>query len=450
MKTLKTVHGTLVALAFLTGLSVAHASRVAPTITRAQGLAPRMIVVDWAHPDQAGNPDTPESDRPSGYVVQYKVDGDWMLASADGWNISQLTIVNLEPDTTYQLRVCAVYDEVNTDYCSEPAQARTFTSETSRSSQTPVITGTVPGQRDTRVAWYVPDTERRYSYFQLRFTVKGGGHVDQRVNSNLLETTVTNLQPATTYTFRIRGCDRDWLAFIFGTKCSEWSTPMDATTLYPDLVAPIVHIDRVLNATTVLVAWDAQPGIERLDLTLDDAAVAHLDGATAARTATAIQLPRPNTHYDLRLCWVRQGQEKCSDLLDLIGRPVRPSPPKNLYLMPTSGGGATPASVFLKTGLIGRWTNGPIPGELIELQRRYHGMSSGISTHLTQDAWLSIVTEVAKKDPTAITVPDIASSSEPTRPGESPLSPTHDLRVCATVRAMRTGGEACSDVVRQP
>jgi hypothetical protein len=220
---------------FLAGGHVATAdNNEQPTNVFAFANSPGAATVTWTH----------SGDGVFGFDIEEKSAG--LVASADiGKRI--WTFANLQANTTYQFRVCAVYDANDTNrVCSDannvgyasvmtmPAQAQTANTPPTL----PVITGIDAGfdhagNASMGVHWDAAGYQ--YDSYTVRQRMKAAPGApdnlfqdeDSKSSGGTGFHVVNGLLPGTTYQFQVRGCLR--VLFVI-TDCKDWGPLYDATT----------------------------------------------------------------------------------------------------------------------------------------------------------------------------------------------------------------------------
>jgi hypothetical protein len=197
--------------------------------------SPGVMTVYWLHSgDGVFQFDVEEKTTNTGTTV----------ACPCGFGPEQISIRNLQPGTPYQFRVCAVYDDRDTDRtCSDYTDpVKTMAAQppaTNLPASKPVITGIDAGfdrSGNASMGVHFETAGDSYDSYTVRQRVKAAPGApdnlfqdeDSKASGSSGFHVVDGLLPGTTYQFQVRGCYKD---FFFITDCQDWGPLYDATTL---------------------------------------------------------------------------------------------------------------------------------------------------------------------------------------------------------------------------
>lgn len=394
-----------------------------PVITSAFANAPRALTVAWAHNDNGV----------FGFAVQIKTEGEWRDVQHLDHTFGQTTLVFLEPDTTYTVRVCAVYgpDRESDLECSEsePAVRTMPLSSTTASGAAPTLTRSEVSENTIKIWWQ----SAAYGFFHVRWAEKGQGETQDQINSAGQSGyhEVNNLRPGTVYVFRMQGCNRT----LFGSSCGSWGTPVEIRTALPPLQTPTLSVLPDDSSLYVKLQWGGGVDFTNTNLLLyRDGKVVHDARARTGMNNPHIDVvPRRNTEYSYVLCFVRE-EWKCSDPVKGTGKLTAPTAP--VYIsgarrrpFQTNVGQLPPVQLDLK------WRNTEIPGQFIVVETLEFLETNGPPVV----RWSEIGRINARKDPTEISIPLPETS---TGRGTIPQSKTY--RICSVVLPLGNAGKVCT------
>lgn len=407
--------------------------REEPFVHAAFANAPGMITIAWHH---LGN-------GVFGFVVQIREGSEWRDAQALDPSFGQTSLTFLEPDRTYALRVCAVYgpDREDDRECSEPeAQVRTMPAPSGGAWGTPPVITRREVTETTIAIWL--QSGPRYGFFHVRWrAADGGGEQQDRIGSNGQGGgyhALGGLSRGRTYVFSLQGCNRT----LFGSSCGSWSAPIEIRTALPPLETPQLTAEPGGVARWVVLRW--QHGQDNLGinaLLFRDGKLIYdalRDSGTGFQNPYTDSVPRENTAYAYRLCFIRDEWACSGDVLGM-GKPVPPTAPIDVAaivrrLFRGRFRGPLPPPMIEVT-----WRNTQTPGQYLAVQRLEARQSGGGPFGRLIIEWVEAARLEAKTDPTVAVLPVPDAGGRPTIGGGE------TYRVCALVPALGAAGTACSD-----
>lgn len=424
------IRSLIVAAAILTGTVLALPSttftREKPIITAAFANAPRALTVAWDHTDTGVY----------GFAIQLQEQNSWRDVRYTDSTFSQMMLVFLEPDTTYNLRVCAVYGpDHESDYeCSDPAPAtRTMAAANpaSSSNDAPVIVRTETSENTIKVWWQSPE----YGFFHVRWAERGLSETQDRIDSagNHGYHAVNGLRPGETYVFRMQGCRRT----LFSSSCGNWGQPIEITTAHPPLQHPTIRALPPQEPSRIKLEWTGGVDFRNTNILLyrDGRVVHDARAASGMNNPHVDQVQRPNTEYSYRICFVRDIWN-CSDSITAVGKPIKPTAPV-VERSSIERSGPILRGQLPRPRLEVKWRNPDIPGQFITIERvEFRNVGSGPRTRIVI-GFVELSRLKAKADP-------VESSVELHSDSSGGGSPRERFRICAIVPVLGDAGKTCS------
>ena len=223
-------------------IAVATTAGAAPELREpAAGLD--RITVTW---------EAPASDATiSGYELQWRSSGatEWTVETGIASSATSHTITGLQPQTTYEVQVRAVYGTTVGAWTETIAVATTA--------------GAAPELREPRagldritVTWEAPASDATISGYELQWRSSGATEwtVETGIASSATSHTITGLQPRTSYEVQVRA--------VYGMTAGTWTEAIAVSTTAPP-PAPPPASDRptlslnTVSSNTVTVRWVA-------------------------------------------------------------------------------------------------------------------------------------------------------------------------------------------------
>ena len=423
----------LACLACLAIPAKAQAERQAPGSLELASNSSGMVIIAWQHPDLVPQPDLPMDERPAGYKILMATDAGWRLVQPVDRSISMHTQPGLSAATTYQVKVCALFeDAAEDDYCTaEQAITTLRTGVGEMVPSTPFkVTSIDAGTTWIRFSW-VGSHER----YIIAFSAEGQAATERSAGlSDARQFTLTDLRPGTTYDITLKACSLQFLK----RQC------LHEHKARPTTGAPRLRPLPGTEPIAVRLAWEPLPDIDRVSFTVDGAPAQEATGP-AAGTLGEISLPvtPANRAYTVGMCWQQGAFSGCGEA-QARPLPTLPSAPTGLLVIMRGGGGiSTEIGQVLRRQAIAQFDAGGVAGETLVLEREYAGRRGGLSQHVMPRTWREIAQAPWKAGRSALVV---------TPPGTTLGSgtPTGRIRACAVVGSLGAAGRACGEPVQAP
>jgi hypothetical protein len=401
--------------------------REKPVITSAAANAPRALTVAWSHTDTGVY----------GYMIQFKDQNGWRDVQSFDHTFTQATLVFLEPNTDYTLRVCGVYgpDRDGDFECSDSQPTvRTLQPETSSASgAAPTIVRDEVSQNTIKIWWQ----SQNYGFFHVRWAEKGTDETQDRINSagNNGYHEVNNLRSGVTYTFRMQGCNTT----LLGSSCGSWGAPIEIRTAFPPLETPGLSVLPPYSAQGIKLGWSGGVDFTNTNILLyRDGKVVHDARASTGMNNPHIDfVPRPNTDYSYRICFVRE-EWKCSDTVSAAGKPIAPTAPvlESAEVFRPQGpilrGQLPPVRLNVK------WRNTEIPGRYVVVERlEFRTRGRGFSGPPIIE-WAELTKVDSKSNPVEAAADLVGGSRMVNYPQN------REFRICSVVPALGATGKVCT------
>ena len=282
----------------------------------------------------------------SGFRIQWRVSGsseNWSSSNA-GAAATGTTLTNLQPSTTYAVRVRTL---VTTGQPSDWATATGTTSQPPPPPKPAAPTITVSANSDTAltVSWTAGASNgASIAGFRIEWRVSGShaSWAGSDAGAAATGTTLTNLQPSTTYAVRVktrvttgtRGIDSDWATATGTTLQPQPPQPPQPTPTPPKPAAPTINSVSAQSDTALSVRWTAGASNGatvsgfRIEWRVSGSHASWSgSNAGATDTQTAITNLQPATTYAVRVrTLVTTGEP--SDWATSTGTTLQPTPPQ--------------------------------------------------------------------------------------------------------------------------
>jgi len=254
----------------------------APAALAATALTSSSIRLDW----------TDSSTSEQGFRIERSLDAGvtWAQVAQIPSNSVTWTLSNLTPATSYSFRVRGFDGAVNGPY------SNTATASTPAAPAAPTsLTATVLGSTSIRLEW--ADSTTNEQGFRIERSLDAGVTWAQaaQLPANTTGWTLSNLAPATAYSFRVRAFE--------GAVNGEPSNVVSATTFGgPSAPASLTAVP--LNTTSIRLTWTDTNTTEsgyKVERSLDGATWTQVGATAAGITAYTASSLLPGTSYSFRV-----------------------------------------------------------------------------------------------------------------------------------------------------
>ncbi|MGM8228634.1 fibronectin type III domain-containing protein [Cellvibrio sp. ARAG 10.3] len=206
-------------LLFLMITNSSSRAEVAPVITAAYSNAPGMAVIAYQHPGSDG-------------VESFRLDQEGVGTRFTSAHLSDtFTVLGLQPDTSYQFQICAVYSDGSVVECSETSIRTRKPQETLPAQVAPEVRYVKSTENSVTVGWgNVGD----YKKLLVRVEDERGNSDQRDVRPvGFEEFTFPNMRPGARYKLLVKGCGDprypscgpwskgDWVTTAGASRCKS-------------------------------------------------------------------------------------------------------------------------------------------------------------------------------------------------------------------------------------
>ena len=239
-------------LLIIVGVLLGACSGVRPTLTDAPGSETPAVSVGARNQTNVTVAWTAPAAEltPTGYDLQWRSDGDAARTTVTGLASTETsyTITGLQPETTYEVRVRAVF-AMTVGSWSEPVTVSTTAAPSVPSAADgPRLSESATDSNSMSVTWTVPVTNETITSYELNW--RSSADVDWIVVTSISSTatshTIDGLQPQTTYEVRVRAA--------FGAIAGAWSESITVSTTASE--RPTLS-QTAASGTSITVTWAA-------------------------------------------------------------------------------------------------------------------------------------------------------------------------------------------------
>ena len=265
-------HPRVLGLPMIVGVLLGACSGVGPTSGAPDSETPALSAGtrDWTSATVTWTaPATDESI--TGYELQWRIstDTEWTPVTGIAISKTSYTITGLQPETTYRVRVRALFAATDGAW-SEPIEVSTTapppSPEPPPAAEGPRISWPTAGANSTvtassiTVRWTAPATDEAITGYELqwRSTTDTEWTPVTGIASTKTSYTITGLQPETTYEVQVRA--------LFATTAGAWSESITVSTTSDRLTLTLAEV----TGESIAVTWVA-PATARSDHRLRDA-----------------------------------------------------------------------------------------------------------------------------------------------------------------------------------
>ncbi len=291
---------------------------VAPSNLTANATSPNSVQVQWT--DNAGN-------EAGFYVEQFTGGGGFTQIAQLGPNATSLNVTGLNENTPYAFRVRAFNATGPSDF-SNTANVTTPYSLPAGPSN---LSAQAAGQTLINLSWQ--DNAGNETGYEVEQSTDGTNFTRvAQLNANTTSYAASNLNAATTYTFRVRA--------VNPAGGSGYSNNAAARTLPFPPSAPSSLTAVALSQTVVQLTWrDNSDNETSFEVQRSDDGVNFSGSGNVGANTTQTQVTglRASTRYFFRLRAVNEGGASgYSNVVEVITLPDAPNPPSNLVASDTT------------------------------------------------------------------------------------------------------------------
>ena len=257
---------------------------LAPTLSESTAGSSR-ITVTWSAPATDGSI--------TGYELQWRpssdTDTDWTVVTDISGTEASYAITGLQPQTTYEVRVRAVFAT------TAGAWSETITVSTTE-TLAPTLSESTAGSNRITVTWTAPASDESITGYELQWRPSSG--TDWTLVSDIpgTETSykITGLHPQTTYEVRVRA--------VFATTAGAWSESISVSTAAPPTLSQTAR-----TGTSITVRWSVPATDESItgyELQLRGASLSSwmtFTGISRTRTRATIENLQRKVTYEVRV-----------------------------------------------------------------------------------------------------------------------------------------------------
>ncbi|MDE0230552.1 MAG: fibronectin type III domain-containing protein [Spirochaetaceae bacterium] len=193
----------------------------------------------------------------TGYELQWRTDSNmaWTAVTGLASTATSYTITGLQPQTTYKVRVRALFATTAGAWSEPITVSTTAPPERPPASDGPRISEPTAGSNSITVTWTAPATDETITGYELnwRRSTDVDWTVETGISSAETSYAITGLQPQTSYRVRVRA--------LFATTAGAWSESISVRTTAPGARPPPSDRPRLSLAAartdSITVEWVA-------------------------------------------------------------------------------------------------------------------------------------------------------------------------------------------------
>ena len=193
----------------------------------------------------------------TGYELQWRssADADWTNVTGIASAATSYTITGLQPQTTYEVRVRALFATTIGAWSKPITVSTTAPPEMPPASDGPKIVEPATGSNSITVTWTAPATGETIAGYELqwRSNTDTDWTVVTGISGDATSYTITGLQPQTAYEVRVRA--------LFATTAGAWSESISVSTTAPPATPPASDRPRLsrtaVSTDSITVTWIA-------------------------------------------------------------------------------------------------------------------------------------------------------------------------------------------------